>query len=307
MDGDELRSTADLIRDEGLSRHALARASRAGEWDHVRRGVYARSRDLDDHATHRRLILATLPQIGSDSVVSHLSAAAVHGLPLYRGMLDRVWVTRPTGGHGRHGSVLHLRRCHLDDDEVTEVDGVRVTSLARTASDLARLLPYEWGVIGCDAALSLGLGREELLDIVERAAGWPGARRAASVARFADARAASPAESVSRVQIRRLGFPTPQLQYEVHDGTVVATTDFAWEDERLVGECDGAIKYGRLLKPGQDAAAVVMAEKRREERIRGAGFWIVRWGWDEAWQPRELERILRRGFDLAPRVQRHPA
>lgn len=279
MHGEELRSTADLIREEGLSRYALVQASRAGEWDHVRRGIYARSRVLDDHASHRRLVLATLPQIGSESVVSHLSAAAVHGLPLYRGMLDRVWVTRPSGGNGRKGAVLHLRRCRLDEDEVTEVDGIRVTSLARTASDLARLLPYEWGVIECDAALNCGLSREELLDVVGRAVGWPGARRAASAARFADGRAASPAESVSRVQIHRLGFPTPQLQFEVHDGGgVVATTDFAWEDERLVGECDGAIKYGRLLKPGQDAATVVMAEKRREERIRGAGFWIVRWG-----------------------------
>lgn len=93
----------------------------------------------------------------------------------------------------------------------------------------------------------------------------------------------------------------------MHGNGVVATTDFGWEDERLVGECDGAIKYGRLLKPGQDAAAVVMAEKRREERIRGAGFWFVRWGWSEAWQPRELERILRRGFELAPSVRRHSA
>jgi predicted transcriptional regulator of viral defense system len=307
MDGDELKSTADLAGEEGLSRYALLKASRAGEWDHVRRGVYARPREMDDHAAHRRLVLATLPEIASESVVSHLSAAALHGLPLYRGLLDRVWVTRPEGGHGRHGSVLHLRRCRLEDDEVTVIDGVRVTTLARTASDLARLLPYEWGVIACDAALNAGLGRDELLEIVDRAAGWPGARRAWSVSRFADGLAASPAESVSRVQIRRLGFPTPQLQFEVHDNGVVATTDFAWEDEGLVGECDGAIKYGRLLKPGQDAAAVVMAEKRREERIRGAGFWIVRWGWSEAWQPRELERILRRGFELAPRIQRHSA
>jgi len=98
MYGDELRSTADLMNDEGLSRYSLRQACRAGQWDHVRRGVYARSRDVDDHASHRRLILATLPEIGQESVVSHLSAAALHGLPLYRGMLDRVWVTRPSGG-----------------------------------------------------------------------------------------------------------------------------------------------------------------------------------------------------------------
>ncbi len=307
MDGDELRFTAEVLDAEGLSRYALLRACRAGEWDRVRRGVYARSREIDEYASHRRLISATLPLAGSDSVVSHLSAAVLHGLPLYRGLLDRVWVTRPGGGHGRHGSVLHLRRCRLDEDEVTVIDGIRVTSLARTASDLARLLPYEWGVIGCDAALNAGLSRDLLLNTVDHARGWPGARRAWSAASFADGRAASPAESVSRVQIRRLGFPAPKLQFQVHDNGVVATTDFGWEDERLVGESDGAVKYGRLLKPGQVAADVVMAEKRREERIRGAGFWFIRWGWAEAWQPRELERILRRGFELAPRVRQNSA
>lgn len=90
MDGDELRFTANLLNEEGLSRYALMRACRSGEWNRVRRGVYARSRETDEYSSHRRLISATLPLAGPDSVVSHLSAAVLHGLPLYPGLLDRV-------------------------------------------------------------------------------------------------------------------------------------------------------------------------------------------------------------------------
>ena len=43
----------------------------------------------------------------------------------------------------------------------------------------------------------------------------------------------------------------------------------------MFGEFDGRVKYGRLLKPGQDPGEVVFAEKRREDLIRGVtgGTW----------------------------------
>ena len=55
--------------------------------------------------------------------------------------------------------MLHLRRCRLEADQVTVVNGIVVTSLERTACDLARGSSLEWGVIACDAALALGAQR----------------------------------------------------------------------------------------------------------------------------------------------------
>ena len=43
-----------------------------------------------------------------------------------------------------------------------------------------------------------------------------------------------------------------------------------------------------------------MREKRREERIRQAGYWIARWGWKEACDQVVLANIVRRGMELAP-------
>ena len=68
-------------------------------------------------------------------------------------------------------------------------------------------------------------------------------------------------------------------QYQVYDSEhrLVATTDWCWPDEGLFGEFDGAIKYGRLLLPGQDAGEVVFAEKQREDLVREiTGFGMVR-------------------------------
>ncbi len=99
----------------------------------------------------------------------------------------------------------------------------------------------------------------------------------------------------------RLSVSAPQLQFPItREGHTGAVVDFAWPELEVVGEVDGRIKYGELLRPGQTTADVVMAEKRREERIRQAGWWICRWGWSEANDPRALGILLRRAFALAP-------
>lgn len=299
MDG--LRFTRELLAAEGIGINALLAACQRGDWERVRRGAYVTERDPDERRRHLTLIAATLPLLGEGSVVSHASAAVLHGLPVPRSQLGNVCATREVGGHGRRGGVLHLRHCRLDADEITTIGGVAVTTLERTAIDLARGSTLEWGVITCDAALVMGLDRLRLLNAADRARGWPGARRAERAAVFADPGAQSPLESVSRLQIHRLGYPPPVSQFPVMlAGRVVATSDFGWDDRRLVGECDGRIKYRELLVPGEDASDAVMAEKRREERIREAGYWIARWGWQEAWDPPVLRRILDRGFALAP-------
>ncbi|MGO1383213.1 MAG: hypothetical protein ACTHU1_00260, partial [Arachnia sp.] len=78
----------------------------------------------------------------------------------------------------------------------------------------------------------------------------------------------------------------------------VARTDFAWPELGLVGEVDGKVKYGQLLRPGQSADAVIMAEKRREELIRQQGWWIVRWDWSTATDPQALGTLLRRSMSV---------
>lgn len=53
--------------------------------------------------------------------------------------------------------------------------------------------------------------------------------------------------------------------------------------DRVVVEFDGAVKYD-----GMDGRRALMEEKRREERLRDAGFRVVRVTWSDLSRPGQL-------------------
>jgi hypothetical protein len=55
---------------------------------------------------------------------------------------------------------------------------------------------------------------------------------------------------------------------------LIACVDFYWEEQRTVGEFDGKIKYGRLLKPGKRIEDVIFEEKVREDALRDLGLQV---------------------------------
>ena len=71
---------------------------------------------------------------------------------------------------------------------------------------------------------------------------------------------------------RAVGVPAPEPQFEVFhpDGSLAGICDWCWLDHRLLGEFDGRVKYGRLLKPGQEPGDVVFQEKEREDLLRSS-------------------------------------
>ena len=80
---------------------------------------------------------------------------------------------------------------------------------------------------------------------------------------------------------------------EGHD-SAADEEDVAWEADRVVGEFDGRMKYGRLLRPGQDPGEAVFEEKRREDAIRDEGWDVVRWTWPDLKDAQRLgERVQR--------------
>ena len=131
-----------------------------------------------------------------------------------------------------------------------------------------------------------------------RQRGWPGVPRARQVGRLLHGLADSPGESVSRVRCWQAGLPTPTLQYVIcRHGVEIARCDFGWEEQRTLGEFDGKIKYGRLLRPGETAQDVVYREKLREDALRDLGWQVVRWTWSELYQPGVVADRIRRAFD----------
>ncbi|HJV13423.1 MAG TPA: hypothetical protein VJ625_05980 [Propionibacteriaceae bacterium] len=171
-----------------------------------------------------------------------------------------------------------------------------VTSLARTVLDLCRTVPIEQAVAAGDRALAYGLVPAVLEDCVAQMTRWPGTRQARRAIALLDPRSESPGESVSRVRLHQEGLPAPEPQQDIHDEErrLVALVDFSWKQQRTIGEFDGKIKYGRLLKPGQSIEDVVFAEKVREDALRDLGWQIVRWLWADLYRPGVIrDRVLR--------------
>jgi len=110
-----------------------------------------------------------------------------------------------------------------------------------------------------------------------------GAAAARRALRFANGRSESPGESLIRVMIEEWGFPPPRLQIRIYspNGTFLGRVDLGYPDLGVLFEFDGAIKYHKPLRPGQDAADVVVKEKLREDRIRDMGYVVVRLVWAE--------------------------
>lgn len=247
---------------------------------------------------HLVAVHAALAAQGVGGVVSHQSAAVLLGLPVWGCGLGTVHLTKRRRNAGRRSALLHVHSAPMGDDEIVEVDGIPVTSPARTVFDLACSVGFESGVVVADAALA---GRvcvtEDLVTMVERGRGRTGRAAARTAISFADGRSESVGESRSRVGMFRAGLPTPDLQFEARreDGSVVGRSDFRWG--RLLGEFDGLVKYGRLLRPGETPGDAVVREKRREDELRELTFGMVRWGWADLAAPDRLYPRLRAAIE----------
>ena len=149
-----------LLRDlaaAGVDGDEVRRMHRRGELACIAPGVYVdpadpRLRRPEDR--HQMQVAAAVPRIASDAVVSHQSAAVLHGLPAWNLPLARVHATRPRrSGALRTGTAARPHGRRSSPTRSPTVDGVAVTAVARTAVDVARTVGFEEAVAVLDAAL----------------------------------------------------------------------------------------------------------------------------------------------------------
>jgi hypothetical protein len=199
---------------------------------------------------------------------------------------------------------VHLHIARVAPAATTVIEGIVLSDVTRTVVDLARTVPFESAVVAADAALAQKLTSPDALEVCLAEVGSvPGSRAAARVLAFADGRSESVGESRSRVLLHRLGLPAPELQLRVHraDGSTIGRSDFGWEDRRTLGEFDGRIKYGRLLREGQSAGDAVYEEKLREDELRDHMWEVTRWTWAELDTPAVIGGRLARAFERGRR------
>ncbi|MBJ8343422.1 hypothetical protein [Antrihabitans sp. YC2-6] len=292
----------------GVNDAELRRLRRRGELQAICRGAFVRPDDLDrsDSVTHHRWLTQAIARASKKPVViSHVSAAVLHALALWNPLLARVHVTLDAKSGGRVSPRRHTHIASLEPTDVTLVDGLAVTTVARTVVDYARTEVFEKAVVLGDSALHRQLVTpDELAESLGAVAHLNGASRAARAIAFMDGRSESVGESRSRVLIHRAHLPKPDLQRVIFDssGVAIARGDFFFEEFCTVGEFDGHGKYTDLLRPGQTTEQALIEEKWREDDIRSTGAAVARWNWSHLADPKIVVAKLERAFDIGRRT-----
>ncbi len=302
----------------------LRAAVRSEQLVQVRRNVYTLPslfETADPVQRHRIQAAAALVARGWvggvatwEFVVGHRSAALLWGLPVPPTTKITDHVSSPTFSVPDALPVVELvsqdrsnrtaragvrvRPAGLPPEHVTLLDGLPITTLARTTVDLLRELDRYWAVTVIDVALRMGCERDELRVVAKACALWRGGRQAQELVEFGDPRAESPLESIARLVVYDQGLPTPVAQLPIRDSSGRnRRLDLAFPERWTDLECDGKIKY---TQPYGDPTRTLWDEKEREDSIRDTGVEVVRTNWREVvHEPTRLAARLRAAFARA--------
>jgi hypothetical protein len=287
-------TTAELLRN-GLTTDQVARLAANGDLTPVSQGVYitptvaARLRQLSGGELLIRAA-AALATSGTGAVISHHTAAELHGLDLLRAP-PGVAVTRPPGQGSRSGkSGVQVHVARLPASHIGSRVAIPLTTVPRTVIDLARSQDFRSGVVVADSALHKGLtSKPRLRTVLAELPRSRGAVQAAEVIDFADGRPESVLESIARMAFRDCGLPPPELQVELGGGNFAARVDFYWREFRTVVEVDGAMKY--------DDRSAAMRQLQRDSKLRRAGFEVEHFTWREITEtPDQVAAAIRVAF-----------
>lgn len=260
------------LQASGCTDAAIASALRSGMLVRVRRGSFIAG---GDHAPGLRLALASVAvarQRGDG--LSHGSALAAWGLPTL-GTVRPIELYRPGAGAASWlaGRVV-VRRGGLPLHPLPTWPDVGAVAPAAAVVQLAETGDVLGAVVAGDAALHASIvARQELVSYAELL-GTPRTRgRLNQLLESVDARSESPGESILRTRLAELGVrTTPQVRLGDEQG-LIGRVDLLDEHSATVYEFDGALKYSDR--------SVLLAEKRREDRLRRQGYGVVRVTWDQ--------------------------
>lgn len=296
--------TAVAAEQVGIGRDRLRRLVARRQVRRLLRGVFVDAA-VPDSLEVRAYGLALVAPSGT--VVCGRTAAWLWGVDaLAMGahrVLPRVELMVPAGMSASRRTGVLGSSSALPDTDVVLLGGALVTTPARTASDLARLLRRPDALASLDALLRLpGLRRDDVAAVLDRFAKHRGVVQARELLLLADPRAESPQESRTRLRCVDAGFPAPEPQIEVFDGLgrFVARLDMGWRWLLRALEFDGDEHHSTAQAQRWDRA--------RREQVEQCGWRVV---------PVTAEHVLGRSLaferavaellELEPRLTRnHP-
>ncbi|WP_162175325.1 hypothetical protein [Corynebacterium halotolerans] len=199
-------------------------------------------------------------------ILGGLSAAAVHGLWLVDSAPSELEFYRPHGD--RVGRGLGYRQLHgrLPPQHVSEIAGIRVTSIARTIVDLGRYHGFSAAFVALSAALAHNkCNRSDVLRITEKL-NLHGTKELPRILERAAGNLDSALEAIFHAQVVYYGdFDViPQLRVVVDGRTYFL--DFAVKGTHESVECDGMEKYGQ--SPAEQKNKLRKQKRRADDLTR---------------------------------------
>ena len=226
---------------------------------------------------------------------------ALWSLPGFNEGRVEVSATRP--GRRRRGLIVH-RVLELPPADVTVVDGIPVTTVARTLIDIAAFVPPTVLEEALDDALrrklvSLVRMRWRLGDLARP--GRPGIAPMRALLASREAAVAVP-QSVFETRLLKLlkdaGLPMPTLQHEIRSGSrLVAVVDFAFPALRVAIEAEGYRWHSGRVRWERDL--------QRRNALTALGWHIVHVTWTGLRdRPRETVEGIKAALIHATTAQR---
>jgi very-short-patch-repair endonuclease len=277
----------------GLGRAAVAKRAAVGRLHRVHRGVYAVGRPRLE--THGRWMAAVLA-CGAEAVLSRRSAAGLSGLR--RDARPSTDVCVPSAGaRVRPGIDVH-RSTTLEPWDITTVDGIPCTTVARTLVDLGDVVNRR--------AVERAVDQADVLNVfdlraVEEVLARAGPRRGAGILRAVLADYAEPTLTSKELEerflalCRQASLPSPAVNAWITlDDGIAYKADFLWRKARLIVETDG--------RDVHTTRKAFEHDRERDQRLTLAGFTVVRCTWRQI--TREPRRVADAIASLLARLAR---
>jgi hypothetical protein len=269
----------------GLGARGVRHRAASGSLRRIHHGVYAvGGATLTDRGRWMAAVLAC----GPGAVLSHRSAADLLGLRASdRALVD---VTTTTGGGRGLAKIDGHRSLTLTSADITAVEGIPCTSVARTLLDLAEVVNRRAVERAFDQAEVLQLfDRRKVDDVLARAGGRRGSAVLAAIlsehgiGRTLTRRAL---EEAFLALCDRSGLPRPEVNaWAVIEGAEAFEVDFLWRQERLIVETDGW-EFHRTRQAFE-------RDRARDQQLLVAGYHVVRFTWRQILNEADrLERTL---------------
>jgi hypothetical protein len=279
-----------FVGSEALARGSVKKHQLRSHYRALFPGVYALK---DAELTLRDRATAGWLWSHQQGVIAGLTASALHGARWVEDSrpIELVWSNaRPARG-------LRTYDMRLRADEYGLLDGLPVTTPARTAFDIGRRGRLDDAIAHLDAlGNATGFKAEHVYEIARTHRGVRGLRQLETALDLFDAGAASPKETWLRLLVIRAGFPRPSIQIPVlsPDRRRQYYLDMGWEALMFAVEYDGEqhrvdpIRYAYDIERSEDLAELGWTRVRVVKQNR----------------PADVIRRLRRARESRLRVDR---